>query len=76
MTEDSMKELATAIILKAIEDWTALDYGNFPCVMIDNTTIMRHEVLWFFKSAWFESLLDLALPTGNPNLIRESLKIS
>ena len=75
MSEDSIVELATAIILEAINNWVALDYGNFSAIMTDGATVTKQEVLWFFNSAWFEQLLLAALPETPPARVREALKI-
>lgn len=59
LVDEPYKALATAVIMQAIRD--------------RRNPKLRAEVYYFFKSAWFEDICDLA--RVNPDVVREKLHI-
>jgi hypothetical protein len=66
-----------AIIEQAVWDWRSLDLGERPF----SITNPGHEIVYrapleaFFKSDWFERLLEQALPDIEPETVRAQLRI-
>ena len=70
-------DLVCAIIEQAVWDWRSLDLGERPFTI----TNPGHEIVYrapleaFFKSDWFERLLEQALPGIEPETVRAQLRI-
>ena len=73
ITERTAKELVAEILLQAVFDWKALNYGEFRETMFTGSVIKRSEVLAFFRSKDFELMADYV--GINPSVARKALKI-
>ena len=71
-------DLVCAIIKQAVWDWRSLELGKKPFAVIapGHDIIYRAPLENFFKSDWFERLLEQALPEVEPKTVRQRLHIS
>ena len=71
-------DLMCAIIEQAVWDWRSLELGKLPFRVIrpGNDVVHRAPLENFFKSNWFERLLEQALPDIDPSVVRAQLHIS
>ena len=73
LTEEMAKELIAEVLLQAVADWKALDYGNYAETLFISQVIRRHELITFFNSPEFEAM---ARYVGIPvDATRSALKI-
>lgn len=54
VTERTVKELISEVLLQAVDDWKALHYGEFRETLYNSGVIHRVELLNFFRSKDFE----------------------
>ncbi len=73
VTEDTLRNLVCAVLQQAVDDWKALNCGEFRETMFNGEVIRRFELVQFFQSD------DFALMAGycgiNPAAARKALKI-
>lgn len=69
--------LMCAIVEQAVWDWRSLDLGDKPFAVINpgHDIVYRAPLENFFKSEWFERLLEQALPEMEPQIVRKHLHI-
>ena len=74
---ESDAEISCLIIEQAVMDWKRLEYGKLGRTTTEgsNAYIYRAELIAFFKSAWFDILLEAALPDYTSSEIRRQLNI-
>lgn len=70
-------DLMCAIVEQAVWDWRSLDLGDKPFAVINpgHDIVYRAPLENFFKSEWFERLLEQALPEMEPQIVRKHLHI-
>lgn len=70
-------DLMCAIVEQAVWDWRSLDLGEKPFAVINpgHDIVYRAPLENFFKSEWFERLLEQALPEIEPQIVRKHLHI-
>lgn len=70
-------DLMCAIVEQAVWDWRSLDLGDKPFAVINpgHDIVYRAPLENFFKSEWFERLLEQALPEIEPQIVRKHLRI-
>lgn len=70
-------DLMCAIVEQAVWDWRSLDLGDKPFAVINpgHDIVYRAPLENFFKSEWFERLLEQALPEIEPQIVRKHLHI-
>lgn len=70
-------DLMCAIVEQAVWDWRSLDLGEKPFAVINpgHDIVYRAPLENFFKSEWFERLLEQALPEIEPQIVRKHLRI-
>lgn len=70
-------DLMCAIVEQAVWDWRSLDLGDKPFAVISpgHDIVYRAPLENFFKSEWFERLLEQALPEIEPQIVRKHLHI-
>lgn len=70
-------DLMCAIVEQAVWDWRSLDLGEKPFAVINpgHDIVYRAPLENFFKSEWFERLLEQALPEMEPQIVRKHLHI-
>lgn len=72
---DDIRALAAAIIHQQIDDWEALDRGKHAkAIPLGGKVVSSVEVVKFFNSAWFASLLAAVSETP-PEVVREILGV-
>lgn len=74
LDDEDCQTLAEAICERAVEDWKFLDYGLLDEIAFCGGRIFKSELLEFFFSEWFESLLE-SFTERTPQNIRRYLKI-
>jgi len=67
--------LACAIIEQGVDDWKWLSKFDADTGIFLGSWIKKHEIMNFFYSPWFETLLDYALPDIEANEVRYALKV-
>ena len=73
VTEFTVRELVAEILHQAVDDWKALNYGEFRETMFVGNVIQRLELVTFFNSEDFDAM---ARYVGvNPNAARKAIKI-
>jgi hypothetical protein len=70
-------DLMCAILEQAVLDWRALDCGKrWTAVVYPGPEVVQRATMEsFFKSEWFERLLEQALPNIEPETVRKHLHI-
>ena len=70
-------DLMCAIVEQAVWDWRSLDLGKKPFAVTNpgHDIVYRAPLENFFKSDWFERLLEQALPNIEPETVRKHLHI-
>ena len=72
---DDIRALAAAIIHQQIDDWEALDRGKHAkAIPLGGKVVSSVEVVKFFNSAWFASLLSAVSETP-PSVVRKILGV-
>ena len=74
ITEDTIKELVTSVLLQAISDWEALNYGEFKAFLSKGEVVHRSEVLYFLQSKEFEAMVKYVIRKPIRE-VREALKV-
>ena len=69
------RNIASAIVTQAVNDWIILDYGKKPIFIRAKSTVERDEVLEFFFSHRFATLLSI-FSQYTPKQIRHAIKIT
>ena len=75
LDNDDSVSLASAICVKAVEDWKALGNGAIEFNTVDGQKVTRKELLEFFFSRWFEMLLG-SFSQRTPKQIRTYIGIT
>lgn len=73
VTEDTLRELVCATLQQAVEDWKALNCGEYRETMYVGQVVQRFELLKFFQSEDFDRMAGFC--GINPNAARRALKI-
>ena len=69
------RNIASAIVTQAVNDWINLDYGKKPIFIKVKSTVERDEVLDFFFSNRFAALLSI-FSQYTPRQIRRAIRIT
>ena len=73
LTEETAKEIISEVILQAVSDWKALNYGEWAETLFISQVVRRHELITFFNSPEFEAMARyVGLPV---DATRSKLKI-
>lgn len=73
VTERAIHELICAVLQQAVDDWKALQYGEFRETMFCGDVIKRFELVQFFQSEDFDKMAGFC--GINPAAARKALKI-
>ena len=73
--EDDAVRLAAATCARAVEDWKYLRYGAIKSIPCYGSRLYRDEVLEFFFSPWFATLLQ-SFSERTPEQIRRYIHIT
>jgi len=73
--DEDATELASAILERAVMDWQSLKYGKLAMIVAEGKELKRSDMLEFFFSDWFESLLA-PVTEYSPGQIRKFLYIT
>lgn len=73
VSEHTIHELICAILQQAVDDWKALDYGEFRETMSVGEVIKRFELVQFFNSEDFDRMAGYC--GINPTAARKALKV-
>lgn len=74
LDDGDVQNLVCEIILQAVEDWKALDFGRIDEIRIRGQIVRRWELIDFFNSKYFSHLCAVCLP-HTAAAIRKALKV-
>ena len=72
-SDPCLKTAATLTLAQAIEDWNATERGRLEIKRYCGETILRSDLVEFFRSEFFEDLVAICLPQFSPNDLRKML---
>ena len=73
-SDDAISRIAIETMFQAVDDWRSLDSGKRDELRYVGQTIKREELIEFFNSPWFETMVRSVLDVS-PSKIRKALRV-